>query len=99
GLRGQDRAGPADGELLGVELLRLGAGGAEVEADAGVEAVEGALVGAEAAGVEILAAQAALVVPRAGGRAEAADEVGDGVAVLADGQAGQLDARRASRRV
>src|SRR5262249_17976924 len=81
----------ADEELVRLDLVGDGAVRAEVEADLGVGAFEGPLVVAEASAGEVLGVQAALVVPLAGG-AEAADEVGDGGAILADGEAGQFDA-------
>src|SRR5206468_1095996 len=92
-LGSQHRAGPADRELVRLDLVGEGAGGAEVEADFRVNAGQDAVREVEAALLVVLRLQAALPVPAAGGT-EAADEVGDGVAVLADGQPGQLDARR-----
>ena len=59
----------------------------------GVDAVDVALVVLKPAGVEVLAAEAVAVV-RFHRRPEAADEVGEGVAVLLHGQSGELDPRR-----
>src|SRR5205814_6027985 len=66
---------------------------AEVEAHGRIDPLGDALVGPEAARLVVLAVQAALCAPMAGG-AEGADQVGDGVLVLADGEAGEFDAGR-----
>ncbi len=91
--RGQDRTAPADGELVGLELLGVRAGRAEIEADDGIQSFQDAVTVTETPRLEILPAQAALLIPTAR-RAKTADQVGDGIAVLAHGEACQLNPRR-----
>src|SRR5262249_30975099 len=92
-LWGQERSRPADGKLIGLELLRVGTGSAEVEGDRGIDALDGPIVIPEATRFEVFAAQAALLVARCGA-AEAADQVGHRLAILTHGEARQFEARR-----
>jgi hypothetical protein len=96
--RGEHRAFPADRELVRVELLlgvlgQLRPGRAEVEVHHGVGAVDEPGLAPEVARGEVLAVQPLFVI-RLRRRPEAGHDVGDGVPVLADGQARQIDARR-----
>ena len=93
GLRGQQRPGPADGKLVRFGLAFDRPVGAEVETHLRVDPFLDAVLVAEAALLEILRAEAAPLVPSHRG-AEAAHQVGDGVAILADGEPGQGDPRR-----
>ena len=105
-LRGEDRTGPADGELGGVELFRVRAGGSEVEANRGIHSFQNPLAVAEAARFEVFAAQAALLIsphpalsPKRGrgwgeGGTKSLDQVGNGALVLANGEACQLNPGR-----
>jgi len=76
--------------------LRIRPGFAEVELHHRIDAIESAVLVAEAARLEVFAVQAMLIVPAAGA-AQAADQVGHGVAVLAHGEARQLQPRGLSR--
>ena len=93
GLRRQHGALPADAKQDRVELFRVRARGREVEFDDAIDPVDDPLVVVESAGVEVFTANAALFAPLAGS-AERADQIGDRIAVLLDGQPRQLDPGR-----
>ena len=93
----EQRAFPVDREDVAlVELLVLGVGGvdAEIEVDLGIDSFDDLRLPATSPAVGILRLQASLVSPWGRGGAEAADQVGNRVLILADGQAGQLDSGR-----
>src|SRR5260370_11297346 len=83
--RGQDRAVPANGKHRGLKFLRIRARLAEVEADRGISPLEGAVFVTEGEGFEMRPMQSTLRIPAAAA-AKAADQIGDGVAILAHGQ-------------
>ena len=100
GVGRQHGAGPVDAELRGIRAL-LRRGGAEVEVDDRIDLLlEGRLrpvairhlwVALRALAVD---ARQAARLGRAGGAAERTEQIGDALAILADGEVGQFDARR-----
>ena len=100
GVRDEHRAGPVDLELGGVDAL-LRSLVAEIEIDdridllleGGLRLVLVGLLGVAFGAFAVDAGEAA-GLRRGSGAAQGAEEVGDALAVLADGQVGQFDARR-----
>ena len=93
GIRGQDRAFPADRELIGLELVGFRPLFAEIEPNLRVDAIEDEIAFSKSVRLVIFRFQTAGVVPTAR-LAKLADEVGEHVAILSNGQARQLDPRR-----
>ena len=94
GIRGQDRAFPTDRELIGLELIGFRPLFAEIEPNLRVDSIEDEIAFSKSARLVVFRFQTAGVVPTAR-LAKLADEVGEHVAILSNGQARQLDPRAA----
>jgi hypothetical protein len=94
GVGREDGTLPGDREFIGVELFGVGTAVAEVEIDLRIDALEALLlVTPRIAGLVVFGAKAALGAPHRSW-AEAADEIGHCVLILADREPRQLDAGR-----
>jgi hypothetical protein len=87
-------ARPTDRKLFRFDFLRVRAGGSEIEVDVRVGAIhEWIIVFPRISLLEVLGVETTLGPPLAR-RMEAADEVGDGILILADGEPRKLDTSR-----
>ena len=91
GRGGLDQSFPTRGELVRLELLGVGAGDSEVESDGRVGPLDRRVVTAPRPPVVVISAAKAAEFERGGRLAEAGDQVGDGVLVLADREPRQFD--------
>ena len=84
---------PTDAEFVRLDLLGERGVGAEVEINVRIDAAQHFLIVADIPPGEIVRREAAFIAPLRW-IAEAADEIGDGIAILPHGQPRQIDAGR-----
>src|SRR5262245_56872035 len=87
----EQRTFPADRELLRRGLFRHWRIGAVIERDVRVDALQDPIGGTEATVLVVFGAEASFR-REFGDATETADDISDGMAILADGEPGQLDA-------